>query len=94
MFTVEKMCKAFKVSRSGYYQWLNRKPSARRVDNQTILQLIREVHKESKGHYGNPKITLELQKRDIQISRPRVARLMRAANKLYRLLSRTKDGFF
>jgi putative transposase len=79
MFAVEKMCRAFRVSRSGYYNWLNRKPSARRVGNQNILQLIREIHRESKGRYGSPKITGELQKRGIRISRQRVARLMKAA---------------
>ncbi|MFT7162317.1 MAG: hypothetical protein ACI9GZ_003507 [Bacteroidia bacterium] len=26
MFSIEKMCKVFKVSRSGYYSWLERKP--------------------------------------------------------------------
>ncbi len=76
---VGKMCKAFKVSRSGYYQWFNRKPSARQVDKQSILQLIREMHKESKGRYGSPKITRELHKRRIQVSRPRVAKLMKVA---------------
>lgn len=79
MFTVEKMCKVFKVSRSGYYIWLNRKPSVRQVDRQSILQLIREIHKESKGRYGSPKITCELHKRGIQVSRPRVSRLMKVA---------------
>ena len=83
MFVVEKMCRVFRVSRSGYYNWLNRaadrrKPSARRVDNQNVLQLIREIHRESKGRYGSPKITRELHKRGVHISRQRVARLMKA----------------
>ena len=83
-FAAARMCKAFKVSRSGYYNWLNRaadrrKPSARRADNQNVLQLIREIHRESKGRYGSPKITRELHKRGIQVSRPRVARLMNVA---------------
>lgn len=73
------MCKAFKVSRSGYYHWLTRKLSPRRIDSQAMLKLIREIHKESKRRYGSPKITRELQKRGIQISRPRVARIMKKA---------------
>ena len=79
MFSVEKMCRVLRVSRSGYYQWLNRKPSARQVDNQEVLRLIREIHQEAKGRYGSPKITRELQKRGIQVSRPRVARIMKKA---------------
>jgi putative transposase len=42
--------------------------------------LIREIYNKSKGRYGSPKITHELRKRGIQISRPRVARIMRKAN--------------
>ena len=80
IFAVEKMCKVFKVSRSGYYDWLNRKPSTRQVDNQEALKLIREIHKKSKGRYGSPKITQELRKKGILISRPRVARIMKAAD--------------
>lgn len=80
MFTVEKMCKVFKVSRSGYYDWRNRKPSVRQIDNLEVLKLIKEIHKKSKGRYGSPKITQELKKRGIQISRPRVARIMKVAN--------------
>ena len=78
-FAVEKMCKAFKVSRSGYYDWLHRKPSVRRIQTQEVLRLIREIHKESKGRYGSPKITRELHKRGLQVSRPRVAKLMKKA---------------
>ncbi len=80
MFAVERMCRVFKVSRSGYYHWLNRKPSIRKVGNQEALELIREIHRMSKGRYGSPKITVEIRKRGIQISRPRVARIMKKAN--------------
>ena len=43
------------------------------------LKLIKQIHKESKCRYGSPKITVELCKRGVQISRPRVARIMRKA---------------
>jgi transposase InsO family protein len=79
IFAVERMCKVFKVSRSGYYSWLSRKPSARQINNQKALKLILETYKKSKGRYGSPKITQELRKRGIQISRPRVARIMKVA---------------
>ena len=85
MFAVERMCRVFKVSRSGYYDWLNRAAdrrqlSAREVNNQKVLKLISEIHKKSKGRYGSPKITQELKKKGVRISRPRVARIMRDAN--------------
>jgi len=78
MFAIEKMCKVLKVSRSGYYQWLNRKPSTRKVENQLIEERIKQIYKASKRRYGSPKITKELNYQDIRVSRPRVARLMRS----------------
>jgi transposase InsO family protein len=74
------MCKVFKISKSGYYHWLARKPSARQVDEQQTLELIKEVYKTSKSRYGSPKITHELKKKGLHISRPRVARIMKRAN--------------
>ena len=57
---------------------LNRKTSARIISNLEALRLIKEIHQKSKGRYGSPKIAIELQNRGIQISRPRVARIMKA----------------
>jgi transposase InsO family protein len=78
------MCKVFKVSKSGFYHWLNRKPSTRQLDEQQALKLIKEIHQASKSRYGSPKITYELntyelKRKGISMSRPRVARIMRKA---------------
>ncbi len=72
------MCKAFKVSRSGYYDWLNRKPSKRAIEKQKIESAIKIIYQESKGRYGSPKITKELERRGMIVSRPRVARMMKS----------------
>ena len=77
-FAVEKMCKAFNVSRSGYHDWLNRRPSRRAIEAEKIKKMIRSVHQQSKGRYGSPKITEELKFKGVSISRPRVARMMRS----------------
>jgi len=73
------MCKIFKVSRSGYYSRMKRKPSKWDIENHKILEQIQQIHKESKQIYGSPKITEELRDRQIRVSRPRVARLMKKA---------------
>jgi transposase InsO family protein len=78
-FSIEKMCKVFKVSRSGYYSWIKHKPSKWDIENQKILEQIRQIHQESKQIYGSPKITEELRDRKVKVSRPRVARLMKKA---------------
>jgi putative transposase len=73
------MCKVLKVSRSGYYQWLQSKPSRWKLENQQIIKQIALIHKESRQTYGSPRITRVLNSRNIFISRPRVARLMQKA---------------
>jgi transposase InsO family protein len=72
------MCKVFKISRSSYYDWLNRAPSQRALERIKIKQEIDILYKQSKGRYGSPKIANELRDRGWRISRPRVARIMRS----------------
>ena len=74
------MHKAFKVSRSGYYGWLNSEPSKRAIENRKILQEINLIHKESGKTYGSPRISKALKAKEIAASRPRVARLMKQAD--------------
>lgn len=73
------MCKVLGVSRSGYYKWLQEKPSKRAVENQEITTKIRSIHEKSDRTYGSPRITAELRSRGVAVSRVRVARLMRQA---------------
>lgn len=68
----------FKVSKSGYYDWLGRAPSKRVMESEAISSVIRDVYEDSFGSYGAPRIKVELGKRGYHISRPRVARIMRA----------------
>jgi len=77
-FAVEKMCNAFKVGKSGFYDWLNRKPSKRAEQREVLSMEIHRLHAQSKGRYGSPKITIELRDRGVSVSRPRVARIMKA----------------
>lgn len=76
-FAVEKMCRVFEVSRSGFYAWLIRKPSKRALENQAFKATILELHQLSKFRLGSPKLTSELRDRSMLVSRPRVARLMK-----------------
>lgn len=54
------ICKITSWSRQnerGYYRWLKRKPSQRKIENQRLDEEIREIYAGSKGRYGTPKIT-------------------------------------
>ena len=71
------MCRVLSVSRSGYYRWINRKPSQRTRENNKILSYIRIIHKQSDRIYGSPKITDGLRKLGFKCNHKRVERLMR-----------------
>lgn len=77
--SVRLLCRAVGVSRSGYYAWRDRQPSARaRADGQ-LTERIRQVHGRSRGTYGSPRIHAELRADGQRCGRRRVARLMRQA---------------
>ncbi|WP_307528534.1 IS3 family transposase [Pedobacter sp. W3I1] len=80
IFPVEKMCRTFAVSCSGFYYWLKHPLGKRSIDQAELLVQIKKIHKDSKYRYGAPRITSELKAQGILVSRPRVARLMRKAN--------------
>lgn len=77
-FAVEKMCLILDVCRSSYYDWLNSKPSKRVQQRALILEEIKKLHAQSKGRYGSPKIAIGLRESGFLVSRPRVARIMKA----------------
>ena len=76
-FPIKKMCQVLKVSRGGYYAWLNRPMSKRDKENLELVQRIKAIHKKSRENYGSPRITDTLLDEKYKVSRPRVARLMR-----------------
>ena len=55
------MCKALKVSRSGFYRWLNRKPSQQEVKRNKITVAARKYHAESDSIYGYRKVLEDIQ---------------------------------
>lgn len=73
---VRRQCEVLKVSTSGYYDWLERGPSARAQANITLLQDIRKAHLASDETYGMPRIRAELADQGISASRKRIAQLM------------------
>jgi transposase InsO family protein len=67
------------VSVSGYSAWRTRTPSHHEQDDAQLLAKIRAIHQASRGLYGSPRIHAALEQAGIQVSRKRVARLMREA---------------
>jgi putative transposase len=71
------MCAVLGVSRSGFYAWRNRKPSARARADAQLVGRIATIHGRSAGIYGAPRIHAELADAGIRVGRKRVERLMR-----------------
>jgi putative transposase len=55
------MCRALKVSKSGFYKWCVAKPSSRAQRGQRIRNAVKQVHQQSGGIYGSYKIAQQLQ---------------------------------
>lgn len=70
------MCRCLKVSPSGFYAWDKRPPSARQVDNERLLARIREMHDDSRGTLGAPRMHEDLTQAGETASLNRIARLM------------------
>jgi transposase InsO family protein len=77
MYGVKEMCRVLSVSRSGFYRWCQHSPSRRQQDNQQLLVQIHQIHRESNGNYGSPRINAALRQRGIKCNHKRIERLMR-----------------
>jgi len=75
-FPVDALCKVLEVSRSGYYAWEQRVPSARALEDGQLRVHISAIHERSRGLYGAPRVHAELRASGFRVSRKRVARLM------------------
>jgi putative transposase len=77
LYPVTLMARVLGVSRSGFYAWIKRAPSARSVSDEKMKPLIRLAHKTGRGTYGPRRIQTELQASGITVGRDRIARLRR-----------------
>jgi transposase InsO family protein len=80
-YGIQRLCRIFSVSRSGFYRWRAAGPArvARAAAEADLTEQIRGIHTETKGAYGVPRITRELREWGPVVNHKRVARLMRAA---------------
>ncbi|MBS0648068.1 MAG: IS3 family transposase [Verrucomicrobia bacterium] len=76
IFHIEKMAEVLKISRSGYYRFLQRPPT---VEKLNLLTQIKMIFEENKGRYGAPRIHAELKKQGIHTSRHHVEKLKKMA---------------
>ena len=78
-FGVEPICRVLGVSASAYYQRATGRLSARRVEDERLLGLIREIHAANYYAYGSWRMRQALLRAGEQVGRGRVERLMRSS---------------
>ena len=71
------MCETLQVSKSGYYDWVDRAPSARQQANEALAVQIQATFNASDDTYGMLRVRAQLRDEGVVASRKRVARLMR-----------------
>ena len=76
---VKRVCELLEVSRAAYYAHRTGEPSPRAREDAALLEVVTQVHAESNGTYGAPRVHAELAATGRRHSRKRVARLMRGA---------------
>jgi len=76
-FPVRVMCRVFKIHPSGFYAWLEKPLSARAIEDQRLLKLIKEYYIASGATYGSPWIHRDLRDAGEKCSVHRVAKIMR-----------------
>jgi putative transposase len=73
------MCALYGVTRGGFYAWQCRQPRARTGQDARLTERIRQIHQQSRGYYGSPRVVRQLRREGVPIGQRRVARLMRCA---------------
>lgn len=70
------LCRVMRVSRSGYYAFVHRRPSQRSRQETGLRVQVRAAFAASQRRYGSPRLHAQLRAQGVRTSRKRVARLM------------------
>jgi putative transposase len=76
-FTVRLMCRVLRVAPAGYYAWRKRPIAPRRLRSVLLLESIRQVHAQSRGLYGSPRVHRQLRSQGQRCCVNTIARLMK-----------------
>jgi putative transposase len=96
LWPVSAICRVLKVSRSGFFAWLKRKPPARQQRRTELIGKIKALYEQNRGLYGSPRVYRALLIDGQVVSRNTVAKLMRQekmrARTRRRFVPRTTDS--
>jgi putative transposase len=88
-FPVVLMARVLEVSRSGFYEWLNREPNAQAERREAVGEVLESTFYRCKRRYGAPRLTRALNDLGVECSENYVAKLLRAR----RLRAHNGKGF-
>ena len=72
---IAMMCGLLKVSKSGYYKWLKRKPSKRAQEEGRLEIEIKAAHKRTRETYGPERLQHELRDKGVSVGICRIRRI-------------------
>ena len=75
--SIKKCCELLKVSDSGFYDWIKRKPSQRENRDSRLKAKILSIFRDSRRTYGSPRIQKALQRDGEKVGKDKVAKLMK-----------------
>ena len=76
-YPIGPLCAALELSPSGYYAWVQARPSARQQQDALLLVQIQALHAQHRGRYGAPRIQHDLAQAGRRHGTKRIARLMK-----------------
>jgi putative transposase len=74
-YALPRMCRIFKVSKSGYYAWRTRKPSKRTQEEGRLEVEIKAAHKRTRETCGPERLQRDLAAHDVTIGIFRIRRI-------------------
>jgi len=77
---ITMQCEVLEVSRSGFYAWRVREPSQTELRRESLTEVIREVHAESRMTYGSIRVHRKLLQHGLACNRKTVEKYMREAD--------------
>ncbi|MFE3060511.1 IS3 family transposase [Nocardia sp. NPDC059239] len=79
-FSITRMARLLDVSASGFHQWRNRRAAKELTSRQQrradLTVKVLDVHADSHGTYGSPRITAELRERGETVTAKTIAKIM------------------
>ena len=88
--SVTRLCTVLRVTRSGFYAWCGRSPSAHATTDGHLRVKVQAFFHASRRRYGSPRIHRDLFDDGERVSRKRVVRLMQEAGLVARARKRFK----